>query len=223
MRKLCLMLSLCISTLAYAQDVIVLKDGSSILSKVIEVGSSEVKYKKWSNQDGPTYILNVPEILSINYLNGEKESFNAQKATVSPNKDIAKGFTYSDYQKANTNKNIDFLKREELLRSARAWNAAGTIITIGGVVGGICIGSLGEGQSLVGASLALGIPAVAGGLMCWYNGANKRKEAYQITVASIPIDRFIINDYCIIEPNLVCASSFENKQLAMGLGVKLTF
>lgn len=223
MRKFCLVLSLCLSSLIYAQDVIVLNDGSSVISKVLEVGSTDVKYKKWSNLEGPTYTLKITEILTINYQNGEKESFSAQKATVSSNKDVAKGFTYSEYQKANTKKNIDFLKREELLRSARAWNTAGTIIAIGGVVGGICIGSLGEGQSLVGASLALGIPGVFGGLLCWYEGANKRKEAYQINVASIPLDRYIINDNCIIEPNLVCASSFENRQLAMGLGFKLTF
>lgn len=60
-----------------AQDVIVKKDGSTVLSKVTEVGSAEVKYKKWSNQDGPVYTVAVSEILSINYQNGEKETFDA--------------------------------------------------------------------------------------------------------------------------------------------------
>ena len=40
-----------------AQDVIVKKDGSTILSKVMEVGSTEVKYKKYSNLDGPLYTI----------------------------------------------------------------------------------------------------------------------------------------------------------------------
>ena len=80
MRKLCLVLSLCLSSLIYAQDVIVLNDGSSIISKVVEVGSTDVKYKKWSNMEGPTYTLKITEILSVNYQNGEKESFSKNKS-----------------------------------------------------------------------------------------------------------------------------------------------
>lgn len=222
MRKLCLVLSLCLSSLIYAQDVIVLNDGSSIISKVVEVGSTDVKYKKWSNLEGPTYTLKITEILSVNYQNGEKESFSTKKNDLE-NNDIINGITYSDYQKANTNKNIDFLKREELLRSARIWNIAGTIIAVGGITGGICLGAFGEGQSLIGASLAIGIPALLGGAMCWYEGANKRNEAYQLSVTSIPIDKIIINDHLIIEPNIVCANSIGNRLPSMGLGAKLTF
>ena len=48
---------LIISVSISAQDVIVKKDGSTIMSKVIEVGTSEIKYKKWSNQSGPTYVI----------------------------------------------------------------------------------------------------------------------------------------------------------------------
>ena len=39
---------------AFSQDVILKKDNTTILSKVLEVTSTEIKYKKWSNQDGPT-------------------------------------------------------------------------------------------------------------------------------------------------------------------------
>ena len=63
--------------MASAQDIIVKKDGSTVLSKVMEIGSTEIKYKKWSNQDGPLYTIAVSELLSINYENGEKETFDA--------------------------------------------------------------------------------------------------------------------------------------------------
>lgn len=70
------MLSLCsCSIIASAQDVIVKKDGTTILSKVLEVNIVDIKYKKFSNQNGPTYTINKSEILSINYENGEKDSF----------------------------------------------------------------------------------------------------------------------------------------------------
>lgn len=70
---------LCIAGMAIAQDVIVMKDQSTIMSKVLEITSTEIKYKKWNNQDGPTYSINRSEVVSINYENGEVENFS--KAT----------------------------------------------------------------------------------------------------------------------------------------------
>ena len=40
----------------FAQDTIVKLDGSKIAAKVIEINSSDVKYKKFSMPDGPTYV-----------------------------------------------------------------------------------------------------------------------------------------------------------------------
>lgn len=74
-RQLFLLLSLAVAASVHAQDVIVKKDGSTILSKVIEINTADVKYKKSSNPDGPTYTINTSDILSINYENGEKETF----------------------------------------------------------------------------------------------------------------------------------------------------
>lgn len=51
------------------------KDGSVIQAKVTKIGTSEVEYKKWSNQDGPQYSIAVVDILAINYQNGEKDMF----------------------------------------------------------------------------------------------------------------------------------------------------
>ena len=60
---------------SYAQDIIVMRDGSIVQSKVTEITSSEVKYKKYSNLDGPLYTIDKSTILAINYENGEKETF----------------------------------------------------------------------------------------------------------------------------------------------------
>ena len=60
-----------------AQDVIVKKDGSTILAKVLEVNTDNIKYKKHSNQNGPTYTILVSDLLSINYSNGEKDDFSS--------------------------------------------------------------------------------------------------------------------------------------------------
>lgn len=76
-----LLLTFNVAMCATAQDVLVKKDGSTILSKVIEISDTQVKYKKHSNIDGPTYIINVKELQSINYQNGEKELFNDKEST----------------------------------------------------------------------------------------------------------------------------------------------
>lgn len=60
---------------AFAQDIIVKKDGTTIVTKVVEIGTSEIKYKKFSNQEGPTYTVLSSDVLAINYENGEKETF----------------------------------------------------------------------------------------------------------------------------------------------------
>ena len=74
------MLSLAAINVA-AQDVVVKKDGSTILAKVLEVNQDNIKYKKFSNQNGPTYTINLSDVMSVNYENGEKEDFNNSSIT----------------------------------------------------------------------------------------------------------------------------------------------
>lgn len=76
---------LCLAGMAMAQDVIVKTDNSTILSKVLEINSTEIKYKKWDNQDGPLYSINRSEIKSINYENGEVETFSNNASQLSGN------------------------------------------------------------------------------------------------------------------------------------------
>lgn len=59
-----------------AQDVIVKKDGSTILSKVLEVNQADIKYKKHTNLGGPTYTIDKKDVLAINYQNGDKDTFD---------------------------------------------------------------------------------------------------------------------------------------------------
>ena len=69
------MLLICSANIS-AQDVIVKKDGSTIISKVLEVNIADIKYKKFSNLNGPTYTISKSDVMAINYKNGEKDVFN---------------------------------------------------------------------------------------------------------------------------------------------------
>lgn len=70
-------------TLLTAQDVIVMNNGTAdeIQAKVLEVSSESVKYKKWSNPDGPTFNLSTADVFLIKYANGEKQTFSAQRSS----------------------------------------------------------------------------------------------------------------------------------------------
>ena len=63
-------------TIASAQDIIVLKDSQRIDAKIVSVTSTEVSYKKANYTDGPTFTLNVSEIATIIYSNGDTQVFN---------------------------------------------------------------------------------------------------------------------------------------------------
>ena len=48
---------------AAAQDLIVKKDGSKIEAKVLEIGEKDIKYKKASHLDGPTYLVSAANLV----------------------------------------------------------------------------------------------------------------------------------------------------------------
>src|SRR5688572_5503757 len=58
-----------------AQDKIYRQNGKVIEAKILEVGASEIKYKDFSNPEGPVYILETDRIKKIVYENGKEEKF----------------------------------------------------------------------------------------------------------------------------------------------------
>ncbi len=90
-RLLLLLVGLCGFWNLAAQDRIIKGDQTQIEAKVIEITQDAVRYKRFSNPDGPTYVLSTGEILYIEYPNGERDIFSQptpkveeQKPTESP-------------------------------------------------------------------------------------------------------------------------------------------
>ena len=78
MRKIIFAILMIFSAFCNAQDTIVKRDGNRVLSKIIEISETEVKFKKFDFQDGPDFIENKSNIESIIYSNGLKEEFKSQ-------------------------------------------------------------------------------------------------------------------------------------------------
>jgi hypothetical protein len=67
---------------SFSQDVITLSNGTEIEAKVIKITDSEIEYKKWNNQEGPSYVEKISNVSSIKYQNGNKDTFNQKTAEV---------------------------------------------------------------------------------------------------------------------------------------------
>ena len=165
---------LSIAGMASAQDVIVKNDQSTVMSKVLEVTSTEIKYKKWNNQDGPTYSISKSEVLSINYENGEVEKFSGN-VTTQPNtiQDVTqpqrKGIMECSGSRLLLNgrvlsdEEVRYLVGEQdyqLYLKGKGLNTAGTVLgAIGGIIAGAGLGAM---LGLTSNLQAMGIAGIIG-------------------------------------------------------------
>jgi hypothetical protein len=93
----------------FTQDIIILKTGDEIQSKVEEVGTNIIKYHKFENLTGPIYSIEKAQVFMIKYKNGTKDVFNtestpaAQQAitpqTTSPTQPTVQGVEELRYKK----------------------------------------------------------------------------------------------------------------------------
>jgi hypothetical protein len=84
------------SNIIKAQDTLTMRSGENVIVKIIEVGTSEVKYKKVDNLNGPIISILKSEVSMIQYENGSKDVFKEemkikQESSVQSNsKDLSK-------------------------------------------------------------------------------------------------------------------------------------
>lgn len=142
MKKILFILMLLSATSAFAQDVIVKTDGSTILSKVLEITSTEVKYKKFSNLNGPTYTIAKSEIQAINYANGEKEIFYHNATTGTPIIQQARpqNNTWYNQKMIEGMSASNRLQKEKLLANAESWRTVGKVWFWVNLIGGVGTG-----------------------------------------------------------------------------------
>lgn len=75
MRKIFTIVLLLLAITVSAQDIIITKDSQRIEAKILEISPTQIKYKKYTNLEGPTFIANLSDISSILYANGELQTF----------------------------------------------------------------------------------------------------------------------------------------------------
>lgn len=68
------------SFFGFSQDVIIFKSGDELKVKILEIGVSDIKYKKAdTTESNPIYQVFKSSVLMIRYSNGSKDIFNDEK------------------------------------------------------------------------------------------------------------------------------------------------
>jgi hypothetical protein len=73
MRLVLFTLLMGVSSGAFAQDILYLLSGDEIETKLTEISSSELKYKRIDNLDGPVFVIERSKVFKVKYSNGQSE------------------------------------------------------------------------------------------------------------------------------------------------------
>ena len=152
-----------------AQDLITKKDGTDIQAKILEININEVKYKRFSNLEGPTFTLPKSDILVVRYENGEEEMFEESQTPVYLNTtfEVSPGMRYKDYK--------DFYNTREYVSQpgdpyTPFWIGFGELFIPG--LGNAIMGEWGRAAAFFFPNLALGVLSLTqAGMVYNANGA----------------------------------------------------
>lgn len=219
------LVALVATTVCFAQDVIVQKDGSTIQAKVVKVSQSEVEYKKFNNQSGPTYTISTKDLQCINYQNGTKDTF----ASPSYNSSIVRNETTTQY--SNDQQLLALYKEKQPSNKSKTLKAIGWIgaplITLGTFLL-LNYEIQGNGWGEEGSSnytLPIGLAAGAAWWSVFYfSGKNiEKKNPYSVQTTPIYQQDFKVgkNDRLMVGVDVLKDNTRKNQTL--GLGVSYNF
>lgn len=223
--------------ICHAQDVLLKKDGSTILAKVLKITETEVEYKDFNNQDGPTRVISIANLQAINYQNGQKETFSEQTTNPAQKPDIVTNETvtkFSNDQQLMQMYNMGKLPSspEQMQKKAKRLKIAGW--TVGGVlfVGGVvafgfmhadCESYYDYEDHYHDIPLGIGFSSIAAGIATWsgcYFRARKLERRSRYSVQSAPVfqQEFNVgNDRLVVGLDMLKDNTMKNQTLGMGL------
>lgn len=210
MKKIFFVLSILSSINLFAQDVIVKHNGGTIISKVIEIKDSEVKYKKYNNPNGPTYSIALSEINQINYENGEKDIFSANNEAKS-----SRELLILDIEFNNLHKKIKRLKQT-------AWIAGAALAVVGGVLieKGTNPDSKNETQTMTGGVILAGGVVLTTSLLI---KANSLKKEYNLQAISLWHKEFELSNRKTLMAGVDLINDQLSKKSNLGFGLRMNF
>lgn len=231
---------------AWAQDVIVKKDGSTIVCRVVEVNQTEVVYKRWSNLEGPNYVMNLADVSAINYENGEKVRPDAQAATettTNPSLQSNNGKqTVSDEMllaMADKTKLFDPVKVKQRAKRLKLTGLIGGGAMI--VAGAIIMGTVKDewwnsyyggynyhevdhytGYVIGGSIMAAGVTLTIPCLILSHN-LNKKAQLYTVSTSPLYENEFKLKNGASLATGVDLLKDNKHHNPAIGLGLRYNF
>lgn len=229
---------------ATAQDTIFFRNGDELRVKVTEVSDYQIKYKLWSNQNGPVYTKNVSDIFMVKYEGGHKDVFNqsqpAQQQSLVVNNysygsvmDVSRGELVVNGRELNSTdvKGIFGQSGYETWASARKQRSIGRTWTIIGAAGSIAgatlltldiIDFMLYGGGFIGGGILLGLSQAGLTIGCVLNGAGNGRLNW---LASQYNKNGAMSQNLSVSfgPSLVSAPSATGNTYGLGAGIQLSF
>ena len=221
MKQLLVFLFLLCTMSVSAQDVIVKKDGSTVVCRVVEVTATEITYKKWTDLNGSIFVMDKSLVSGINYESGKKETFGVVDNLYEPNNQYDgvqqyndKALLAIDYVASNSYKKVRKLK-------TIGW-IGGAILAAGGVIT-IAAGNGVSEYNMVGAGLGIG--AVAWTTSFLLIAQQSKKHIDEKTIRSISFYQydFNINNGSKITASIDILSDNFIGNNTLGLGLRYNF
>jgi hypothetical protein len=79
-----LFLFLLVASSVFGQDILYTTAGNKLNAKVLEINNYDIKYKDYSNLEGPVYVITKMDVVLIQYSNGTTEVINSNPPTLAP-------------------------------------------------------------------------------------------------------------------------------------------
>lgn len=229
MKKIFLLMLFLCSMSVWAQDVIVKKDGSTVVCRIVEVTKTEVIYKKWSDQQGSNYIVNQKDLTAIHHENGTKTTFDAAPAVpaeTAPSAD-AQPLTDADLLKmagvqADTPQ-YEMIRKAKRLKRA-GWISGGIMLAAGALITG-CFDSFDDEIY----ALTVGPLLMGGGIItttaCLVRAKNLKKKASRLSVSSAPLYQqdFKLKNGTTLSPSLDILKDNTQRNTTFGVGLTYNF
>lgn len=227
MKKIFLLMLFLCSMSVWAQDVIVKKDGSTVVCRVLEVTKTEVIYKKWSDQQGSNYTVNQKDLTAIHHENGTKTTFNAAPAAPTETAPSANAQPMTD---AELLKMAGF-DTNKMARRAKRLKKAGWIV--GGVMLAASIPMIAlsfdqdmdDGTAIVLASF--GAIAFTGGIAtgaaCLVHAKKIDRTLYAVSSASLYQQEFRLNNGTTLTPSFDLLKDNTCRNTTFGIGLTYNF
>lgn len=227
-----MMLLCAVCSHAVAQDVIVKKDGSTIVCRVLETNNTSVFYQSWSNPNGPTQVIRMSEVANINYEKGKQE----QVQQVENNQYIPynQNTGASQYNDNALIAMYNVQKVPDILKKANTYKWIGIIgggsLMVGGLVAGIVKNRHSAdyaykyffdnwyGLTLVG----VGAGAIFGGAFLW-RSHQLYKQAEEINRYSLFENEFKFNGGSSLSAGIDLIKDNQFKTSTVGLGLRYNF